>query len=110
MTTESIGEPDGTDDEGGQDTDRETTEDKARQPLPDERTSKIVEYLELGALSVLALLGIIAVFGAYTSAMGAIDTWVAREYDSIFRTVFNLVVLGLVGIGLSVLVRRRFES
>ncbi|WP_158853929.1 hypothetical protein [Halorhabdus sp. CUG00001] len=109
MTTDSTGESNGTDGEAERATDSDAADDPGR-AVTDDRAGKIVEYLELGAVAVLALLSIIAVFGAYTSAMGAIDTWVAREYESIFRAVFNLVVLGLVAIGLSVLVRRRFES
>jgi len=86
----------------------EKSPDVAGTGSADSRAARIVEYVELGALGVLAILGVVAVFGAYASGLSAVDTWVADEYRSIFRTVFNLVVLGLVGIGMSVLLRRRF--
>ncbi|CCQ32488.1 hypothetical protein HLRTI_002347 [Halorhabdus tiamatea SARL4B] len=89
-------------------TSHEDTRDIERTGSSVTRKGRVVEYVELGALAVLALLGVVAVFGAYASGLSAVDTWVADEYRSVFRTVFNLVVLGVVGIGMSILLRRRF--
>ncbi|MFB6162065.1 MAG: hypothetical protein ABEJ86_01300 [Halococcoides sp.] len=70
---------------------------------------RVLRYLEYAALLGLAFLALIAVIGAYVSATTAIDLWVSGRFKSIFQTAFNLVVLGLVGIGISTIVRRRFD-
>ena len=110
MTEQATDEPETAEDET--DSERSPTPHRGQRQrqTAEDRKDKLIGYLEIGALAALALLGLVALFGAYSSALSAIDTWIAREYQSIFETVFNLVVLGLVGVGISVLVRRRFED
>jgi len=87
-----------------------TTADDSRDlSTADDGRERVLRYLEYAALIGLAFLALIAVIGAYVSATTAIDIWVGDRFESIFQTVFNLVVLGLVGIGISTIVRRRFE-
>ncbi|AWB26629.1 hypothetical protein [Halococcoides cellulosivorans] len=70
---------------------------------------RVVRAMEYTALAGLSLLAVIAVIGAYVSANGAINVWVGGRFQPIFHTVFNLVVLGVAGIGISLIVRRRFD-
>ncbi|MBX0294229.1 hypothetical protein [Haloarcula nitratireducens] len=65
-----------------------------------------VEYLEWGALTVLALVALVATFRLYFSVSAAVDTFVTRRYRPLFMAGFNLVVLLACGIGLSTVVRR----
>ncbi|WP_135302928.1 hypothetical protein [Haloarcula amylovorans] len=65
-----------------------------------------VEYLEWGALTVLALVALMATFQLYFSVSAAVDTFVTRRYRPLFMAGFNLVVLLACGLGLSTIVRR----
>ncbi|MUV90298.1 hypothetical protein GJ629_10655 [Halapricum sp. CBA1109] len=64
-------------------------------------------YAELLGAGVLLLLGAIAAVGFYTSVSTAISRLVVRQYEPLFQAAFNLVVLLVVGVGLSLLWRRR---
>lgn len=102
MTEETSHEPSGTDDEidGGPD----------RNESSGDRRNRIVRFVELGSIMLLSLIALVAVVGIYTNASAAINVWFAPAYRPIFQTGFNVVVLGIVGIGISVLLRRRFEK
>jgi hypothetical protein len=62
-------------------------------------------YLYRGALVVLVLLAIVALFQFYTSALNVIRTFVAPRYRSLFNAIFNLGVLLAAGIGISFVIR-----
>lgn len=65
-----------------------------------------VEHLEWGALTVLALVALVATFRLYFSVSAAVDTFVTRRYRPLFMAGFNLVVLLSCGIGISAVARR----
>jgi uncharacterized membrane protein len=62
-------------------------------------------YLLRGALVVLGLVAVIALFQFYTSALAAIGEWIAPEYRALFRAAFNLVVLLAASIAIVLVVR-----
>lgn len=64
------------------------------------------EYLLKGALIVLGVIAVAALFGFYSSMMAVINEWVARRFQPIFKAVFNLVVLLVAGIGISLILRK----
>ena len=64
---------------------------------------RYVDYVLLGGFLLLA--GVAAV-SLYLSAGQVITDWVAPEFRSLFRTAFNLVVLLVVGVGISRQLRR----
>jgi succinate dehydrogenase hydrophobic anchor subunit len=63
------------------------------------------ELLLRGTLLVLGVLAVVALFQFYTSANAAIGEWIGREFRSLFRAAFNLLVLLAAGIGISLVVR-----
>lgn len=94
-----------------------TTDDSGADdwPEPDEPTDTgdgpdLNEWVELGGLFGLIMLGAVAAVGFYTSAGTAISRLVTPEYEPIFQAVFNLVVLLIALIGVSLLLRRRAAS
>jgi hypothetical protein len=72
--------------------------------LPD--AARAGRYLHYAALAFLSLFAVVALFGFYSAASGAINDWISPEYRSLFRAGFNLVVLLLAGIGISYELRR----
>ncbi|WP_135828921.1 hypothetical protein [Halorussus halobius] len=58
-----------------------------------------------GGLGLFVLLAVVAVVQLYASVNATINTFVAREYRSLFRAAFNLVVLLVSGAGISWCVR-----
>jgi hypothetical protein len=68
--------------------------------------TRVRRGLDYALLGGLALLGLIAAIQFYLAADQTINVWVTREYRPPFKMVFNLVVLLVVGIGLSRQVRR----
>ncbi len=63
------------------------------------------KYLYQGALVVLVLLAVVALFQFYMSTLDGIRTFVAEQYRPLFNAAFNLVVLLAAGIGISFVVR-----
>jgi len=63
------------------------------------------DLLLRGALLVLSVLAVVALFQFYTSANAAIGEWIGPEFRSLFRAAFNLLVLLATGIGISLVVR-----
>ncbi|MFB6130614.1 MAG: hypothetical protein ABEJ28_07320, partial [Salinigranum sp.] len=68
--------------------------------------SNVRRYVEYAVLGALGVVGLIALVQLYFSASSAISTWITPEYRSLFRAGFNLVVLLLVGAGISWRLRR----
>jgi hypothetical protein len=64
------------------------------------------ETLLKGALAVLVLLAVVATIRFYLSLSSAIATWVTHEYRDLAQAAFNLVVLLLTGVGISVVIRQ----
>lgn len=86
------------------DTDPDTADASSDSPIdPDGLASR--EYLLKGALVVLVLIAVFALFQFYTSMVATINEWVAPEFRPVFRAAFNLVVLLAAGIGISLTVR-----
>ncbi len=79
--------------------------DSTRTDAPTDDGRDVRTLLLKGALVVLGLLAVVALFQFYTSALSAIDQWIGREYRALFRAAFNLVVLLAAGIGISLVVR-----
>jgi hypothetical protein len=71
----------------------------------DDEGRDVRELLLRGTLVVLGVLAVVALFQFYTSALAAIDQWIAREYRALFRAAFNLAVLLATGIGISLVAR-----
>lgn len=78
--------------------------DRDHSPGPD--ADRIVYYAQLAAFLILAILALVATFRFYLAASDAIGTWISRDFVSVFQAAFNLVVLVLSVLGLSLLVRR----
>jgi len=68
-----------------------------------DRVRRGLDYLLLAGLAIFAL---VAAVGFYTSAQGAIRTWVSPDFRPVVSAAFNLVVLLVVGAGLVRQVRR----
>ncbi|MCO8243111.1 MULTISPECIES: hypothetical protein [unclassified Haladaptatus] len=83
---------------------RHETPEKAGRTNPS-RDPSPRKYLYQGALVVLVLLAVVALFQFYMSALDVIWTFVADRYRPLFNAAFNLVVLLAAGIGISFTVR-----
>lgn len=70
------------------------------------RMSRLRDVLNYGVLAGLLLLALVSAVGLYTSVSGVISTWVAPEWQPLFRAAFNLVVLLLAGGGIAWQARR----
>jgi hypothetical protein len=68
--------------------------------------ARVRRGLDYALLGGLVLLGLVAAIQFYFAADRTINVWVTREYRPPFKMLFNLVVLLVVGIGLSRQVRR----
>lgn len=68
--------------------------------------STVRRYADYVLLGGFLLLGGVAAISLYLSAGQVITDWVAPEFRSLFRTAFNLVVLLVVGVGISWQLRR----
>jgi len=101
------------------DDDAEATEQtNARPPEPDSddaetteqtnaRTLRIREYLEYTGLAVLVLFALLAAFRFYGHTSAAISEFISPAYRSLFKALFNLVVLLVSAGGIAVLLARR---
>lgn len=83
---------------------RDRSRDAPRRGDPAVRT-----YLFRGALAVLGLVAVVALFGFYQSVNDVIDVFIDGRYRPVFRAAFNLVVLLSAGIGISWTVRELSE-
>ncbi|UPW00824.1 hypothetical protein M0R88_01665 [Halorussus gelatinilyticus] len=74
---------------------------------PSEASSdfQIRRNLYRAALGLFVLLAVVAVVQLYASVNATIATFVADEYRPLFRAAFNLVVLLVSGLGISLTVR-----
>jgi len=83
--TEEVPDESATDDDGGRST---------------------LHYLQWAAFGTLALLAVVATIQVYFAASRTISIWISPDYRPIFQAGFNLVVLAVCGVGLSLLARR----
>ena len=60
----------------------------------------IERTLRYAVVAGLALLALIATLRFYFAAGATINTWVAREYRSLFQALFNLTILLISGAGI----------
>ena len=67
---------------------------------------RLKRYVNYAVLAGLLLFALVAVFQFYFAASSTISTWVSPDYRAPFRMVFNLVILLLAGLGVSVQLRR----
>ncbi|MFC5366788.1 hypothetical protein [Salinirubrum litoreum] len=83
-------------------------EDVGDERSSDEGTdeSRVRRYIDYVLLAGFLLLAGVAVVSLYLSASQVITDWIAPEFRSLFRTAFNLVVLLVVGVGISWQLRR----
>lgn len=65
----------------------------------------IVSYVQWALFVILVLVVLMATLRFYFAASNAIDQFVASQYRSIFQAGFNLAILLVGGLGLSLLVR-----
>lgn len=65
-----------------------------------------MRFLYWATLAALALLAVVALLQFYLSASRAISIWVTREYRPLFQAAFNLAVLLVTGVGISLVVRQ----
>ncbi|SFS07351.1 hypothetical protein SAMN05216559_3202 [Halomicrobium zhouii] len=65
----------------------------------------IVDHLQWALFVILILVVLVATFQFYFAASSAIDQFVTGRYRSIFQAGFNLAILLVSGLGLSLLVR-----
>lgn len=80
---------------------------------PDRTAGKLTDhardvrtYLHWGALAGFALLAVAATLQLYGSATRAIRIWVSPDFQPVFVAAFNLVVLLVAAIGISLVLRR----
>lgn len=85
-------------------------DEPAAQDAPDRMAADadrdVVRYLYWAALFALALLAVVALLQFYLSVSRAVSIWVTREYRPLFQAAFNLVVLLVTGVGISLVVRQ----
>ena len=84
-----------------------TFDEPTENHAPDNHGRPAERYAELGALAAVLVLAAVASVGFYLSTTAAIDRLVARQYEPLFQAVFNLLLLLVAAIGLSLLWRRR---
>jgi hypothetical protein len=68
--------------------------------------ARVRRGLDYALLGGLVLLGTVAAIQFYLAADRTINVWVTREFRPPFKMVFNLVVLLVVGVGVSRQIRR----
>ena len=110
-TDDETGTDDGTDTapaaSGERDTHGESAEREATTEQSDESTADptLGRNLYRAGLGLFGLLAVVAVIQFYASVNATINTFVTREYRSLFRMAFNLAVLLVSGAGISWCVR-----
>lgn len=75
-----------------------------------DRVADVILYLHWGALAGFSLLAVLATLQFYASGSRAIEIWISAEYQPLFEAVFNLAILLVSGIGISIVVRRLTET
>lgn len=83
------------------------TETETPEPTVQPDDSRDVRaYLHWGALVGLGLLAAAATLQLYGSATRAIRLWVTSDFQPVFVATFNLVVLLVAAIGISIVLKR----
>jgi hypothetical protein len=80
--------------------------DAADEASDGDTTARVRRGLDYALLGGLVLLGVFAAIQFYLAADRTINVWVTREFRPPFKMVFNLVVLLVVGVGVSRQIRR----
>jgi hypothetical protein len=95
-----------TDVEPGRPADATPTREDTPKRGGDDTAARVRRGLDYALLGGFVLLGLFAALQFYLAADRTINVWVTREYRPPFKMVFNLVVLLVVGIGVSRQLRR----
>ncbi|WP_226039290.1 hypothetical protein [Natrinema sp. DC36] len=103
--TETSIEADGTIDQQDRQTDASPTAGAATTTGLDPGSDRIIRYLAWGALGICSLLAVFALIQFYGSVTETIELWVDPKYQPLIRAAFNLAVLLLSLIGVSLLAR-----
>jgi hypothetical protein len=82
--------------DGGQSSDRVTASGRS-----------VREYLEYVVLAVLVLFALLAAFRFYGHTSAAISEFISPAYRSLFKALFNLVVLLTSAAGIALLLAQR---
>ncbi|WP_318568601.1 hypothetical protein [Salinigranum marinum] len=80
--------------------------DAANEASDGDTAARVRRGLDYALLGGLVLLGVFAAIQFYLAADRTINVWVTREFRPPFKMVFNLVVLLVVGVGVSRQIRR----
>lgn len=88
-------------------TDTETPDPSVGQPT---KTRDVRTYLYQAALVGFTLLAAGATVQLYGSASRAIRIWVAPDFQPVFVAAFNVVVLLIAAIGISVVLKRMSDN
>jgi hypothetical protein len=83
-----------------------TEETEAPDGTTESRATRVRRGVDCLLLAGLAVFALVAAVGFYTSAQGAIRTWVSPDFRPVVTAAFNLVVLLVVSAGLVRQVRR----
>jgi len=100
--TETATDPDMTETATDQDDESNDTDESTETALPEKMTA----YLLWGTVAVLFLVGVVAFVGLYRSVGSIIDIWIAPDFQPLVRAAFNLTVVLVCALGLSVLLGR----
>lgn len=88
-------------------TESETTEtDQTEQSVNESQKEQMLKYLYWGGFIGLCLFGVFAAVGFYRSVMEIINIWITADFKPVFRMLFNLVIMLIALLCLSVLLRR----
>lgn len=69
-------------------------------------SERMTAYLLWGTVAVLFLVGVVAFVGLYRSVGSIISIWIAPDFRPLVRVAFNLAVVLVCALGLSVLLGR----
>lgn len=93
-------------DDGGTDA-RPTDRQEWPDPSDDESTAaQLRRYLNYAVLAGLILVALVSVFQLYSAVTRTINTFVAPEYRAPFLAAFNLFVLLVAALGVSLQLKR----
>lgn len=80
--------------------------DETVQPLDNAQKERMLRYLYWGGFIALSAFGVFAAVSFYWSVMEVIDIWVGADFEPVFEMLFNLAIILVALLCLSLLVRR----